>query len=144
MSASSITDTSLLQESEHYDQLYFDRWYRDPSTSVSSSAATMRKASLALSIAEYYLERPVATVFDVACGEGNWLHPLQSLRPGIHFTGVDSSRFAVSRFGVSRNIRFGSFATLEESSIGLETEYDLIVCSDAIAYVSSIEVHFCV
>lgn len=117
---------------ERYDRAYFDRWYRDPKTRVKSAAAIRRKAALALSVAEYYLERPIRTVLDVGCGEGNWSPALKSLRPGIRYTGVDASRYAVVRFGKKRNIRLGSFATLEE--IGLADDYDLIVCSDTLFY----------
>ena len=115
-----------------YDRAYFDRWYRDPKTRVKSGAAIRRKAALALSVAEYYLERPVRTVLDAGCGEGNWLPALKSLRPGIRYTGVDASSYAVGRFGKKRNIRHGTFATLEE--IGLSDSYDLIVCSDTLFY----------
>jgi len=118
--------------SERYDRAYFDRWYRNPKTRVKSSAAIRRKASLALSVAEYYLERPVRTVLDVGCGEGNWFPALRSLRKGIRYTGVDSSIYAVERYGTSRNIRLGSFASLEE--LRLADSYDLIVCSDTLFY----------
>ena len=118
--------------SDRYDRAYFDRWYRDPETRVKSGAAIRRKSALALSVAEYYLERPVRTVLDAGCGEGNWLPALRSFRPGIRYTGVDASSYAVKRFGKSRNIRLGSFATLED--IGLAEEYDLIVCSDTLFY----------
>ena len=118
--------------SKRYDRGYFDRWYRDPETRVKSGAAIRRKASLALSVSEYYLERAVRTVLDVGCGEGNWLPALRSIRPSIRYTGVDPSTYAVGRFGNRRNIRHGSFDTLEE--IGLEAKYDLIVCSDTLFY----------
>jgi SAM-dependent methyltransferase len=115
-----------------YDRAYFDRWYRDPETRVKSGAAIRRKAALALSVAEYYLERPVRTVLDAGCGEGNWLPALKSFRPGIRYTGIDASSYAVERFGKKRNIRLGTFATLEK--IGLADNYDLIVCSDTLFY----------
>ncbi len=117
---------------ERYDRSYFDRWYRDPKTRVKSGIAIRRKAALALSMAEYYLEHPVHTVLDVGCGEGNWLSALRSLRPKIRYTGVDASTYAVERFGKKRNIRLGTFASLEE--IGLKEDYDLIVCSDTLFY----------
>ena len=120
--------------STRYDRAYFDRWYRDPKTRVKTQAGIRRKAALAVSFAEYYLERPVRTVLDVGCGEGNWLPALISLRPKIRYTGVDASTYAVERFGKMRNIRLGSFATLEE--IGLREDYDLIVCSDTLFYLS--------
>lgn len=119
-------------DTERYDRAYFDRWYRDPKTRVKSSAAIQRKAALALSVAEYYLERPVRTVLDVGCGEGNWFPALRSLRKGIRYTGIDSSRYAVERYGKSRNILLGSFASLEE--LRLADSYDLIVCSDTLFY----------
>lgn len=119
---------------DRYDRVYFDRWYRDSKTRVKSGASIRRKAALALSVAEYYLERPVRTILDVGCGEGNWLPALKSLRPGIKYTGVDASTYAVGRFGKRRNIRLGSFATLEE--IGIADDYDLIVCSDTLFYLS--------
>ena len=128
---------NLQSSGERYDRAYFDRWYRDRSTRVKSSAAIRRKAALALSVAEYYLEGPVRTVLDVGCGEGNWFHALRSLRKGIRYTGVDSSVYAVERFGKQRNIRLGSFATLEE--ISLADEYDLIVCSDTLFYLDPAE-----
>ena len=115
-----------------YDRDYFDRWYRDPKTRVKSAASIRRKAALALSVAEYYLERPVRTVLDAGCGEGNWLPALRSLRRGIRYTGIDASSYAVGRYGKSRNIRLGTFATLEE--IGLADAYDLVVCSDTLFY----------
>lgn len=117
---------------ERYDRAYFERWYRDPETRVKSSVAIRRKAALALSVAEYYLERPVRTVLDVGCGEGNWLPALRSLRRGIRYTGIDSSRYAVERYGKARNIRLGSFSTLEE--LRLADSYDLIICSDTLFY----------
>lgn len=118
--------------SARYDRAYFDRWYRNPKTRVKSGSAIGRKAALALSMAEYYLERPARTVLDVGCGEGNWLSALRALRPKIRYTGVDPSSYAVERFGKKRNIQLGSFAALEE--IGLSEEYDLIVCSDTLFY----------
>jgi SAM-dependent methyltransferase len=118
--------------SARYDRAYFDRWYRNPKTRVKSRSAIGRKAALALSMAEYYLERPARTVLDVGCGEGNWLAALRALRPKIRYTGVDASSYAVERFGKKRNIQLGSFAALEE--IGLAEEYDLIICSDTLFY----------
>ena len=117
---------------DRFDRAYFDRWYRSPGTRVSSPAALRRKAALALAVGEYYLGRPVRTVLDVGCGEGEWLAALRATRPSVRYTGVDPSEYAVSRYGRSRGIRHGSFATLEE--IGLDDAYDLVVCSNALIY----------
>jgi SAM-dependent methyltransferase len=124
-------------DTERYDKKYFDRWYRDSATKVKSPASIRRKAALALGVAEYYMERRVRSVLDVGCGEGNWLSHLRSLRPGIHYTGVDSSTYAVGRYGNSRGIRLGSIGSLDEC--GLESGYDLVICSDTLFYLSNEE-----
>src|SRR5437868_8179650 len=98
--------------SKSYDSAYFDRWYRDPRTRVTSDRALERKVHLALSAAEYMLGRHVRTVLDVGCGEGRWSVALKRIRPGLAYTGVESSQYAVATFGAKRNVRQGSFGTL--------------------------------
>jgi SAM-dependent methyltransferase len=86
-----------------------------------------------LGIAEFYLERPVRTVLDIGCGEGQWQPILSRLRPGIRYLGVDPSEYAVQRFGKERNLKLGGFADL--GGINLTKTYDLIICSDTLYYV---------
>lgn len=122
---------------ERYDREYFDRWYRAPATRVSQPALLRRKAALALAVGEYYLGRPVRTVLDVGCGEGDWRAALRSARPALRYTGVDPSDYVVSRFGRTRGIRRGSFTTLKD--VGLADSYDLVVCSNALLYADGSE-----
>lgn len=122
---------------DRYDRNYFDKWYRDPVHRVSTASSTRRKAAMVLAVAEYYLERPVRTVLDVGCGEGQWQPALKSLRPGIRYLGIDPSEYAVRRFGRRRNLRLGGFADLP--GCGLAPVYDVIVCSDLLYYVPSSE-----
>jgi SAM-dependent methyltransferase len=116
-----------------YDSAYFHRWYRDPRTRVTSDRALERKVHLALSAAEYMLGRRVRTVLDVGCGEARWSVALKRIRPGVAYTGVESSEYAVATFGASRNVRQGSFGTLR--SLRLRGPFDLIVCADVLQYV---------
>lgn len=120
-----------------YDQSYFDKWYRDPAHRVITPSTARRKAHLALAVAEYYLEHPVRTVLDVGCGEGHWQPILTEFRPQLQYTGVDSSPYAVERFGRRRNLVLGEFSQLDH--LGLADAYDLIVCSDTLYYLSSSE-----
>src|SRR5215469_649057 len=120
-----------------YDRRYFDKWYRHPRHAVSSRNALRRKVSLALAVAEYYLGREVRNVLDVGCGEGVWRAPLKRLRPGIDYLGVDSSEYAIARYGRSRNLRLATFGQLAE--LRFERRFDLIVCSDVLHYVPSSE-----
>jgi SAM-dependent methyltransferase len=123
---------------KQYDRAYFERWYRDPRTRIHLRAAVERKVRLALAATEYLTQRPVRSVLDVGCGEGPWQPILRRQRPGVRYVGVDSSEYAVRRYGRARDLRLGSFGALGE--LGLEGPFDLIVCSDALHYVPDEEV----
>lgn len=126
---------------KHYDQAYFDRWYRDPKQKVKHGAEFARKVRLALSVAEYYLGRPVESVLDVGCGEGHWRAPLLAERPRLHYLGVDASDYVVRRFGRTRNLHRVGLAELPRLAehagrlFGGMPSVDLLVCSDVIHYV---------
>ncbi|MBU8976333.1 class I SAM-dependent methyltransferase [Lysobacter sp. MMG2] len=125
---------------KHYDQAYFERWYRDPSKkdhAVGSTARLARKVALAVATAEYHLERPIRTVLDVGCGEGPWRAPLLKLRPKASYLGFDSSEYAVRRFGARRNLHFARFADFAQ--LRPCPPVDLLVCSDVMHYLDTRE-----
>lgn len=123
--------------SKRYDRDYFEQWYHDPERRVITPAAVSRKVRLALGVAEALLERPVRSVLDVGCGEGAWREHLRRERPGLRYTGVESSEYVVERFGRSRNIVRGSFGALEPDA--LDGPFDLIVVCDVLQYVPDAE-----
>jgi SAM-dependent methyltransferase len=88
---------------------------------------------MALSVAEYVLNREVRTVLDIGCGEGAWRGELRRIRPKIQYMGTDTSEYVVQRFGKSRNIRLGGMGDIEDMK--LRASYDLIVCADMLEYV---------
>ena len=118
---------------KQYDQAYFDRWYRHPRHRVKSAADLERKVRMAVSVAEYFLERPVRAVLDVGCGEGAWFAPLRELRPKVRYLGVDDSEYAIARYGETRNLRRVRFDGL--AALRGEGPFDLLVCSDVMHYV---------
>lgn len=120
-----------------YDRAYFERWYHNRRTRVNTHAEVRRKVATAVASAEYFLRRPLRTVLDIGCGEGAWLQHLRALRPRVVYAGLDSSEYAVERFGASRNIRRATFGELP--SLGLFA-YDLIVCADVLHYVDEAEI----
>lgn len=122
---------------KHYDRAYFDRWYRHPDSRVLLASALERKVALAVSAAEFVLSRRIRSVLDVGCGEGAWRAELRRLRPRIRYVGVDSSSYAVTRFGRRRGIVKGRVGDL--GSIGLDGPFDLVVCSDVLHYVTDAE-----
>lgn len=117
---------------KQYDRAYFDRWYRARGTRVNTHAEVRRKVAVALASAEYFLRRQVRTVLDVGCGEGAWFPHLRAFRPRLQYLGLDSSEYAVRRFGKSRNIRKASFGELPDLRLGV---YDLVVCADVMHYI---------
>lgn len=116
----------------HYDQAYFDKWYRHPRHRVKSPLDMRRQLGFILAATEYLLERPVRRVLDVGCGEGNWATVLRRLRPRATYFGVDGSAYAVRRFGRRRNIRLGTFDSL--GGLGLPEDFDLVLCLGVLNY----------
>lgn len=115
-----------------YDQHYFDKWYRNPRFRVKAPQELARQVAFVVGAAEHILGRALRTVLDVGCGEANWLAPLRRMRPRVQYTGVDSSEYAVARFGESRNIRLGTIDALDK--MRLRKDYDLILCVGMLNY----------
>lgn len=116
-----------------YDRAYFETWYRDPRKAIVRRADLERKVAMALAAAEHLLGRAVESVLDVGCGEGAWQPILRARRPRLRYLGLDTSAYAVNRFGRARNVRFGSWGQLGALRFG--APFDLVVCSDALHYV---------
>jgi SAM-dependent methyltransferase len=123
--------------SKQYDRTYFDKWYRAPQHRVGSRAQLARKVAMVVHLAEYYLARPLRNVLDVGCGEAPWRAQLLRLRPHIEYRGLDSSEYAIARYGRARNIGLATFGQLAE--LRFDARFDLIVCSDMLHYVPAAE-----
>ena len=120
-----------------YDREYFQRWYHERHTRVNTHDEVRRKVALAIATTEYFLRRQLRTVLDIGCGEGSWLGHLQAFRPRVQYTGIDSSEYAVKRYGKERNIRLATFGELPSLDLGT---FDLVVCSDVLHYVPDDEI----
>lgn len=119
-----------------YDRDYFDRWYRDRRHRVRDRGELRRKAALAVAAAELVLRRPIRNALDVGCGEARWRTELLRIRPRLRYLGVDSSDYAIERYGTSRNIVRGAFGDL--SMLG-ERLFDLVICTDVLHYLPDSE-----
>jgi alkylated DNA nucleotide flippase Atl1/SAM-dependent methyltransferase len=122
---------------ERFDQRYFERWYREEDFGAPDRLA--HKIDFALAATEYLLDRPVGTVLDVGCGEGEWQPALLERRPDLTYLGVDPSRYAVERYGQARNLRLGGIADLDDL-VARDQRFDLVVCVDVLGYVPDREV----
>jgi SAM-dependent methyltransferase len=101
---------------------------------VKSPTELARQVRFVLSSAEWVLGRPVRTVLDVGCGEGNWQPVLRSLAPRVHYDGVDPSEYAIARFGRRRGLQLGGIESLD--TIALRPQYDLVVCCGMLNYLA--------
>jgi SAM-dependent methyltransferase len=127
-----VSETRL---SKAYDQAYFDKWYRHPRHRVKSPAELARQAAFVLATAEFVLGRPVRTVLDVGCGEGQWRAVLRRQRPRLQYDGVDPSEYAVARFGRRRGLHLGGIEEL--AALPLRDAYDLVVCCGMLNYLDA-------
>ena len=121
-----------------YDRGYFDRWYRDRAQRVRDGAELRRKAALAVAGAEHVLGRSVRNALDIGCGEARWRGELLRVRPRLRYRGLESSDYAIERFGKSRNVSRGSFGEL--AGLGADTRFDLVICTDVLHYLTDAEI----
>ncbi len=70
----------------------------------------------------------------MGCGEGRWQPVLRRLRPRAVYLGIDSSEYAVERFGAHRSLRLGTFEELHLHVF--DRPFDLVVCSDVLHYLT--------
>lgn len=119
---------------KQYDKSYFDKWYRNPRHRVKSPVELARQVAFVLSTAEFVLGRPVQSVLDVGCGEGQWRAALREHRPRVHYVGVDPSAYAVDRYGRERNLLLGGIESLD--TLPLRSAYDLVVCCGMLNYLA--------
>lgn len=89
---------------------------------------------MVLSVSEFLLGRRLRSVLDIGCGEAPWAPILRKERPRLHYIGVDSSEYAVRKFGRRRNIHLGNFGDFDAAVP--EGEFDLVVASDVIHYLT--------
>lgn len=118
-----------------YDRAYFDKWYRHPQHRVKSRVELERQVAFVLRTAEFVLGRPVRSILDVGCGEGQWRAALAVHRPRLHYTGVDPSEYAVARYGARRGLLLGGIEDLD--TLPLRASYDLVVCCGMLNYLDA-------
>lgn len=129
-----MTEDSLTTDVARYDRAYFDKWYRSATHRVRSPAEVARQCGFVLATAEWVLGRPVRTVLDVGCGEGQWRAALRRHRPRLRYDGVDPSAYAVQRYGASRHLQRGGIEDLDD--LPLADQYDLVVCCGMLNYLT--------
>ncbi len=121
-----------------YDEEYFQRWYRPGVGSWSPEGTLRRQVAAAVAVTELVIDRPLRSVLDVGCGEGRWQPEVFALRPDASYLGIDPSEYVLERFGEPRNIRSGTFGSLELHDF--QEPFDLVVCADVLHYLKRREI----
>lgn len=107
-----------------FDRAYYDRFYGDEKTRVTSAEETARLARFVTSYLDYLGVR-VATVLDVGCGLGLWRKPLKKAYPGVSYVGLEYSEHIATKYGWIQ----GSIGTYRGAPV------DLVICQGVLQYV---------
>jgi SAM-dependent methyltransferase len=107
-----------------FDQDYYQRFYYNPRTAVTSRAEMRARGRMIAACVEY-VGLPVKSILDAGCGVGLLKSPLTRAFPGAEYVGLEYSEYLCRRYGW----RQGSVATLRTRE-----RFDLVVCYDVLQY----------
>ena len=118
-------------DKESFDRSYYQRFYFNPRTAVTSRAEMRDRAAL-IAAGVRYAGLPVRRILDAGCGVGLLRAPLLRRLPGAQYVGLETSAYLCRRFGW----RHG---TVE----GLRTRerFDLAICYDVLQYLEEAAAH---
>jgi predicted TPR repeat methyltransferase len=118
-----MTDTTT------FDQDYYDRFYRDPKTRVTSQETTQQLADFVCSYLKH-IGQSVRNVLDMGCGLGLWREEVQRHFPNARYTGVEYSEYLCAEYGWKRG-----------SVVDYRTRHpaDLVVCQGVLQYLTDAE-----
>lgn len=106
-----------------FDRDYYQRFYFDPRTAVTSRAEMNARAKLIAAYADH-IGLPVRRILDAGCGIGLLRTPLQRSYPNAEYVGLEYSEYLCKRYGWQQ----GSLATYAADP------FDLVVCYDVLQY----------
>jgi len=109
-----------------FDRDYYQRFYFNPRTAVTSRAEMRARARLIVGCADY-VGLPVASILDAGCGVGMLRAPLLRAFKRADYTGVEVSEYLCERYGwnCSSVEKFRS-----------RRRFDLAICYDVMQYLA--------
>lgn len=116
----------VAKQPERFDAAYYQRFYGNRTSRVSSQQAIDRLAKFVCSYLDY-LEQPVRRVLDVGCGLGHWRTPIATHYPRAKYVGMEFSAHLCEQHGwlhgsISDRVPRGGF--------------DLVICQGVLQYIS--------
>jgi SAM-dependent methyltransferase len=109
-----------------FDKAYYQRFYHDPRTAVTSRAEMRARAEL-IAACVRYLGLPVRRILDAGCGIGLLRTPLRRRLPGAQYTGLETSAYLCRRYGWQQG---------DLQSLATRIRYDLVICYDVLQYLN--------
>ena len=109
-----------------FDRAYYQRFYFNPRTAVTSRSEMGARARLIAACVEY-VGLPVRSILDAGCGIGLLRAPLQRALRGARYVGLEYSEYLCERYGW-RQGAVESFRSRER--------FDLVICYDVLQYLS--------
>jgi len=110
-----------------FDQAYYQRFYFDRRTAVTSRSEMRARARL-ISGCLGYIGMPVGSILDAGCGVGLLRAPLLQAHKRASYTGLEFSDYLCKRYGW----RQGSIDTFRSRQ-----RFDLVICYDVLQYLSA-------
>jgi SAM-dependent methyltransferase len=107
-----------------FDRDYYDRYYGDARTRVTSARDTARLARFVVGYLAYLGIEP-ASVLDVGCGIGLWKKALVRALPRARYTGLEVSKHVADEYGWVH----GSIDRYRGAAV------DLVICQGVLQYV---------
>lgn len=107
-----------------FDQAYYERYYYNPRTAVTSKRETQARARLIAAFAEH-TNLPVRRILDAGGGTGMLRGPLKRLLPKADYTCLETSEYLCRRYGWEH----GQIESYRPSA-----PFDLVICYDVLQY----------
>ena len=114
-------------DNETFDQAYYQRFYFDPRTAVTTRTEMRERAAL-IAATVNYAGLPVRRILDAGCGVGLLRAPLLRRLPRAQYIGLETSAYLCKRYGW----RQGSLQTLRANE-----RFELVICYDVLQYLDA-------
>ena len=111
-----------------FDRDYYERFYYNPRTAVTTRREMQARAHLIAAFAEH-TGLPVRRILDAGCGTGMLRAPLLRRLPRAQYTGLETSEYLCERYG---------WEHCEIQDYRSSTPFDLVICYDVLQYLSTL------
>jgi 2-polyprenyl-3-methyl-5-hydroxy-6-metoxy-1,4-benzoquinol methylase len=112
---------------EQFDRAYYDRFYFNAHTAVTSRAEMHARGRLIAAMADH-IGLPVRTILDAGCGVGLLRSPLRRAWPRASYTGLEVSQYLCRRYGwIQGGIQ----------DFTRRAQYDVVICYDVLQYLDA-------